>query len=325
MRPPTPRRARRQSRQRGAPATSGPPGRPGPPASKAPPRPTAVGKSLPEGASRQRAPGTASAHLPLGPHRRSFAVQLLCSLRLYCLNDTEYGIVYQTGRPMGWRRKAHMHIAQKFESLLEMYRRQDGRRWSGQEIDEATGGIVTRSYITNLRKGRIENPGFEKLKAIAKVMDFPPELWFEESPSLGDGAPIDPVPGHLSVAEKTNRLFDIIKNETTGRPYTNAEVARLSLGDLTEEQVQQIRAGKLTDPSMQQVVTLAEVFGVHPTYFLDSTRKLPLLDQEAMSIFRDETVSAIAHKSLHLPGRVKQMILGIIRQFEGAHQVDDER
>ena len=87
-----------------------------------------------------------------------------------------------------------MHIAQKFEGLLEMYRRPDGRRWSGQEIDEATGGIVTRSYITNLRKGRIENPGFEKLKAIAKVMDFPPELWFEESPGLRDGAPIDPVP-----------------------------------------------------------------------------------------------------------------------------------
>src|ERR671911_510126 len=74
---------------------------------------------------------------------------------------------------MGWRRRAQMHIAQKFEGLLEMYRRPDGRKWSGQEIDEATGGIVTRSYITNLRKGRIENPGFEKLKAIAKVMDFP--------------------------------------------------------------------------------------------------------------------------------------------------------
>jgi hypothetical protein len=163
------------------------------------------------------------------------------------------------------------------------------------------------------------------LKAIAKVMDFPPELWFEESPGLRDGLPIDPMPGHLSIGEKTNRLFDLVKNETTGRPYTNAEVARLSLGDLTEEHVEQIRAGKLTDPSMKQVVTLAEVFGVHPAYFLDSTRKLPLLDQEAMSIFRDETVSAIAHKSLHLPGREKQMILGIIRQFEDAHEVDDER
>src|SRR5215216_3122787 len=112
---------------------------------------------------------------------------------------------------MGWRRRAQMHIAQKFEGLLEMYRHPDGRRWSRQEIDEATGGVVTRSYITNLRKGRIENPGFEKLKAIAKVMDFPPELWFEESPGLRDGLPIDPVPGHLSIGEKTNRLFERVQ------------------------------------------------------------------------------------------------------------------
>jgi hypothetical protein len=37
-----------------------------------------------------------------------------------------------------------MHIAQKFEALLEMYPRPDGCRWSGQEIDEATDDVVTR-------------------------------------------------------------------------------------------------------------------------------------------------------------------------------------
>ena len=29
---------------------------------------------------------------------------------------------------------------------------------------------MTRSYVTNLRKGRIENPGYEKMRAIAKAM-----------------------------------------------------------------------------------------------------------------------------------------------------------
>jgi hypothetical protein len=77
------------------------------------------------------------------------------------------------------------HIARKLEGLLETYRRPDGRRWSGQEIDEATGGIVTRSYVTNLRKVRIENPGFEKMKAIAKAMGFAPEVWFEDG--VGEG------------------------------------------------------------------------------------------------------------------------------------------
>ena len=46
-----------------------------------------------------------------------------------------------------------VHIAQKVEALLEIYRHPDGRTWSGQEIDEATGGVVSRSYVTNVRKG----------------------------------------------------------------------------------------------------------------------------------------------------------------------------
>jgi transcriptional regulator with XRE-family HTH domain len=216
-----------------------------------------------------------------------------------------------------------MQIAHKFERLLEMYRHPDGRRWSGQEIDEATGGIVTRSYVTNLRKGRIENPGFEKLRAIAKVMGFPPELWFEETADSATGTFAATLPGDSSIADKTNRLFDVIRNEKSGLPLTNAEVARMSLGDLSEEQVEQIRSGKLTNPSMNQVVALADVFGVHPSYFLDAARKPPLLDEEAMRIFQDETVSAIAHKSLHLPGRERQMILSIIQQFEDTQGTGD--
>jgi hypothetical protein len=39
----------------------------------------------------------------------------------------------------------------------------------------------------HLRKGHIENPGYEKLRAIAEAMGFPPELWFEDGvESLGD-------------------------------------------------------------------------------------------------------------------------------------------
>ena len=62
-----------------------------------------------------------------------------------------------------------MHVAQRFERLLDAHRRQDGSRWTGQQLDEATGGVVSRSYVTNLRKGRIENPGYEKMLAIARA------------------------------------------------------------------------------------------------------------------------------------------------------------
>jgi len=48
-------------------------------------------------------------------------------------------------------------VDRKFECLLKTYRREDGSKWSGIELERATGGVVTRSYVSNLRKGRIEN------------------------------------------------------------------------------------------------------------------------------------------------------------------------
>jgi transcriptional regulator with XRE-family HTH domain len=34
--------------------------------------------------------------------------------------------------------------------------------------------------VSNLKNGRIENPGLFKLEAIAGAMGFPPALWFSE-------------------------------------------------------------------------------------------------------------------------------------------------
>jgi hypothetical protein len=48
------------------------------------------------------------------------------------------------------------HVAPKFERLLEAYRHEGGGKWSGIELERATGGVVTRSYVSNLRKGRID-------------------------------------------------------------------------------------------------------------------------------------------------------------------------
>ncbi|MDP8900407.1 MAG: hypothetical protein M3N33_04535 [Actinomycetota bacterium] len=59
-------------------------------------------------------------------------------------------------------------------------------------------------------------------------------------------------------------------------------------------------------------------------HFLDRSKSPPLLDSAAMEIFRDETVSAIAHRSLNLPDRERQMVLNIIRQFEQLHREGDD-
>jgi transcriptional regulator with XRE-family HTH domain len=183
-----------------------------------------------------------------------------------------------------------MHIAQKFERLLEMYRRPDGRRWSGQEIDEATGGVVTRSYITNLRKGRIENPGYEKMRAIAKAMGFAPEVWFEDG--LGEERSIAQAEESRGVAGRLEHLFEVVRNPKTGEAYTNAEVARMTLGDLSEE-VEGIRTGKIADPSVGRVAALAGIFGVPPSYLLDRGTESEVLDEEALKALADKTAGAI--------------------------------
>jgi transcriptional regulator with XRE-family HTH domain len=205
-----------------------------------------------------------------------------------------------------------MHIAQKFERLLDIYRRPDGHRWTGQQLDEATGGVVSRSYVTNLRKGRIENPGYEKMRAIAKAMGFTPQVWFDER--LGEGRSIGQTEESRGVAGRLEHLFEVVRNPKTAEPYTNGEVARMTLGDLSEEDVEKIRTGAVSDPSVGQVAALASVFGVEPSYLLDRGEP-SLLDEELVQALRDEDVRDITRESARLPDGERRLVLGIVRQF----------
>ncbi len=110
-----------------------------------------------------------------------------------------------------------VQIADKFEHFLKTYRRPDGSRWGGQNLHGATGSVVTRSYVSNLRKGRIENPGFDKLRAIAKAMNFPPDLWFEDVEKLEDVSGIRPswfVDGKDNLALLDEELVEALRDET---------------------------------------------------------------------------------------------------------------
>jgi transcriptional regulator with XRE-family HTH domain len=205
-----------------------------------------------------------------------------------------------------------MHIAQKFERLLDIYRRPDGHRWTGQQLDEATGGVVSRSYVTNLRKGRMDNPGYEKMRAIAKAMGFPPEVWFEDG--LGEGRSVGQAEESRGVAGRLEHLFEVVRNPKTGQPYANAEVARMTLGDLSEEDVEKIRTGAISDPTVGQLGSLASVFGVEPSYLLDRGEP-SVLDEELVQALRDEDVRAITRESSRLPDGERRLVLGIVRQF----------
>jgi transcriptional regulator with XRE-family HTH domain len=171
---------------------------------------------------------------------------------------------------------------------------------------------VTRSYVTNLRKGRIENPGYEKMPAIAKAMGFPPALWFEDAPA--DGALASPPEGR-DLAGRIGHLFETILHPRTGEPYTNADVARMSAGVLTEEEVEGMRTGRDADPTVGQVAALAAVFGVPASYLVERDKDPSILDEETLGALADETAAAILRGSARLPDREKRVVLGIVGEF----------
>jgi transcriptional regulator with XRE-family HTH domain len=189
-------------------------------------------------------------------------------------------------------------------------------------LDEATGGVVARSYFTNLRKGRIENPGYEKMLAMARAMGFPPALWFEESP--GDGTIVPPAEGK-DLASRVGHLFDAIHHPGTGEPYTDADVARMSVGVLTEEVVEGMRTGMISDPTVGQVAALAAVFGVAPSYLVDRGTDPSVLDQETLDALSDEIAAAILRERARLPEKEKRIVLGIVREFGDQHDAEDVR
>lgn len=51
-----------------------------------------------------------------------------------------------------------VQIADKVEHFLEIYRRPDGSRWDGQDLQEATSGVVTESW---LREAQGYSEGYE--------------------------------------------------------------------------------------------------------------------------------------------------------------------
>jgi transcriptional regulator with XRE-family HTH domain len=77
------------------------------------------------------------------------------------------------------------HVSERFRRMLGLYRKPDGSDWGGQDLENATGGAVARSYVANLKKGRIENPSLAKFEAISGAMGFPPALWFGDADEEG--------------------------------------------------------------------------------------------------------------------------------------------
>ena len=120
--------------------------------------------------------------------------------------------------------------------------------------------------------------------------------------------------GARGLSGRIEHVFEVVRNPKTGEPYTNAEVARMTLGDLSEADVERIKTVTISDPTVGQISALAGVFGVEPSYVLDRGEP-PLLDEELVQALRDEDVRAITRESSRLPDGERRLVLGIVRQF----------
>jgi hypothetical protein len=104
-----------------------------------------------------------------------------------------------------------------------------------------------------------------------------------------------------------------------GEAYSSADVARMSLGDLSEDEVEGIRTGAIENPAISQVVALAEAFGVHPSYFLETGKKLALIGEQETSALGGRRARGILNKSLSLSDREKNMVLDMIQHLGQLH------
>ena len=105
------------------------------------------------------------------------------------------------------------------------------------------------------------------------------------------------------------------RTERKDEAFSSADLARLSLGDLCEDEVEGIRTGAIENPAISQVVALAEAFGVHPFYFLETGKKPALLGEQEISALGDRRARVILNKSLSLSDREKDMVLDMIQHL----------
>lgn len=82
---------------------------------------------------------------------------------------------------------------EKFERILGLFPHPERmnaptpqqRAWKMSEIERATDGEVSSSWLSAFRRRKTKKPGMRMLDLISQVMDFPFELWLTEPEQWG--------------------------------------------------------------------------------------------------------------------------------------------
>lgn len=211
-----------------------------------------------------------------------------------------------------------MKYAELFRKLLEAYPLEDGSLWSGPKMEQATGGVVNSAYFSNLLSGRINQPGLDKLKAIAEAMGFPAQLWLEDPDTWGVSSSEESIrftSTSVSFSALLKNLFESVPNENTGMPFTVPEIAERSGHKLTEAELQQMLAGELETPSLDTVLAISEAFGMDFSYWFRRNNGTPLVDDDIIEALQNEESRLILARSSELSKDQKDMLLVLMEQL----------
>ena len=105
--------------------------------------------------------------------------------RRKCIERVEsYGMSQKPTAGAGLNKNQQL-IAVKVRLLFETQRKQNGDKFTYEEVEAATKGAITNSWISKLANGHVTRPGLWTLKALTDFFDIDPTFWF---------SPLDVIP-----------------------------------------------------------------------------------------------------------------------------------
>jgi transcriptional regulator with XRE-family HTH domain len=109
--------------------------------------------------------------------------------------------------------RARDYVSGKIDHLFHTVRREDGREYTYDEVEQGTDLRVSRSYVWKLRHGRNSNPSLDVIEALSNFFGVEPEYFFvpkdgddDRSRRIADIAALLQDSGVRSIAERARGL-----------------------------------------------------------------------------------------------------------------------
>lgn len=120
---------------------------------------------------------------------------------------------------------------------------------------------------------------------------------------------------------KLNALIGQSRDPKTGRPYTNAQIAR-EVG-VSESLIGQLRSGVRANPTWQTIDALAKFFKVPVGYFFDEQPEQPsTVDPRVQEALRNAGVVHIATRAAELSEDGLRTVMDVIDAVLAREQLD---